>query len=188
MRDEFLDPGVSDDAEDAVEVGLRPRRLGEFVGQRELKEHLGIVLEAARRRRQAVDHLLFAGPPGLGKTTLVEDFLSEIRHGNPAWLIARGRCSERLAGAEAYLPFLEALDSLVDSLTRHLLELPARELAALLPPGTDALTRLFPVLRRLDAVLTIPWQTLPSSDPHEMRRRAVRALWRPAPGPRPRSP
>jgi predicted ATPase len=43
----------------------------------------------------------------------VEDFLSEIRHANPAWLIARGRCSERLAGAEAYLPFLEALDSLV---------------------------------------------------------------------------
>ena len=53
------------------------------------------------------------GEAGLGKTTLVEDFLSEIRHANPAWLIARGRCSERLAGAEAYLPFLEALDSLV---------------------------------------------------------------------------
>ena len=70
VRDEFLEPGVSDDGEDAVEVGLRPRRLAEFVGQRELKEHLGIVIEAARRRGQAVDHLLFAGPPGLGKTTL----------------------------------------------------------------------------------------------------------------------
>jgi Holliday junction DNA helicase RuvB len=70
VRDEFLDPAVSDDVEDAVEAGLRPRRLDEFVGQSELKEHLGIVLEAARRRRQAIDHLLFAGPPGLGKTTL----------------------------------------------------------------------------------------------------------------------
>jgi holliday junction DNA helicase RuvB len=70
VRDEFLEPGVNDDAEDAVEVGLRPRQLAEFVGQSELKEHLNIVLEAARRRQQAVDHLLFAGPPGLGKTTL----------------------------------------------------------------------------------------------------------------------
>ena len=50
--------------------GLRPRKLEEFVGQGALKEHLAIVLEAARRREQPVDHLLFAGPPGLGKTTL----------------------------------------------------------------------------------------------------------------------
>ena len=53
------------------------------------------------------------GRSGLGKTTLVEDFLVEIRLSDPACLIARGRCSERLAGAEAYLPFLEALDSLI---------------------------------------------------------------------------
>jgi len=52
------------------EGGLRPRHLEDFVGQRELKEHLGIILEAARRREQSVDHLLFSGPPGLGKTTL----------------------------------------------------------------------------------------------------------------------
>ena len=70
MRDEFLDPGLGNEVEEAVEAGLRPRHLDEFVGQRELKEHLHIVLEAARRRGQAVDHLLFAGPPGLGKTTL----------------------------------------------------------------------------------------------------------------------
>ena len=70
MRDEFLDPDLAGDAEEVVEAGLRPRRLDEFVGQGELKEHLGIVLEAARRREQAIDHLLFAGPPGLGKTTL----------------------------------------------------------------------------------------------------------------------
>jgi Holliday junction DNA helicase RuvB len=78
VRDEFLDPAVSDDVEDAVEAGLRPRRLDEFVGQAELKEHLGIVLEAAQRRRQAVDHLLFAGPPGLGKTTLATIVAAEM--------------------------------------------------------------------------------------------------------------
>jgi holliday junction DNA helicase RuvB len=78
VRDEFLDPGISDDTEDAVEVGLRPRHLDEFVGQAELKEHLAIVLEAARRRQQAVDHLLFAGPPGLGKTTLATIVAAEM--------------------------------------------------------------------------------------------------------------
>ena len=61
-----------------VPAGLRPRALDEFVGQRELKEHLRIVLEAARRREQPVDHLLFAGPPGLGKTTLAGIVATEM--------------------------------------------------------------------------------------------------------------
>lgn len=70
MREEFLDPGIEDVSTDVAEVGLRPQSLSEFIGQSELKEHLEIVLEAAKRRGQALDHLLFAGPPGLGKTTL----------------------------------------------------------------------------------------------------------------------
>ncbi len=84
MRDELLSPEPGPDDLDfepelpaasvgdtiGEESGLRPRSLDDFVGQRELKEHLQIILEAARRRGQAVDHLLFAGPPGLGKTTL----------------------------------------------------------------------------------------------------------------------
>ena len=70
MRDEFLDPTPSDHVEAADEAGLRPRRLSEFVGQAELKEHLSIVLEAAKLRGQPADHLLLAGPPGLGKTSL----------------------------------------------------------------------------------------------------------------------
>ena len=78
MRDEFLEPSATSDAEEVVEAGLRPRHLAEFVGQRELKEHLAIVLEAARRRGQSVDHLLFAGPPGLGKTTLAGIVAAEM--------------------------------------------------------------------------------------------------------------
>jgi holliday junction DNA helicase RuvB len=77
MREELLQPGVVDD-EIAVDAGLRPRSLEEFVGQRELKDHLGIILEAARRRGQAADHVLLAGPPGLGKTTLASIIAHEM--------------------------------------------------------------------------------------------------------------
>jgi predicted ATPase len=53
------------------------------------------------------------GEPGLGKTTLVDSFLDELAANGRNWHLARGRCSERLAGTEAYLPFLEALDNLL---------------------------------------------------------------------------
>jgi Holliday junction DNA helicase RuvB len=70
VRDEFLEPAPVNPTEEIDEVGLRPKRLSEFVGQRELKEHLAIVLEAAKRRGQPADHILLAGPPGLGKTSM----------------------------------------------------------------------------------------------------------------------
>ncbi len=78
VREEFLDPGVNNDVEESDEIGLRPRRLADFVGQRELKEHLTIVLEAARQRNQPIDHLLLAGPPGLGKTTMAGIVAAEM--------------------------------------------------------------------------------------------------------------
>ena len=81
MRDEVL-AGEVVTGEDAVEeVGLRPRRLDEFVGQREVKEHLSILLEAARKRGQAADHVLLAGPPGLGKTSLAGIIAAELEVG-----------------------------------------------------------------------------------------------------------
>jgi len=64
--------------EERVEASLRPRNLSDFVGQRDLISHLEIVLTAAKRRSQAVDHLLFAGPPGLGKTSLAGIVAAEL--------------------------------------------------------------------------------------------------------------
>ena len=77
MRNELL-VAAKGEAETPEEASLRPRRLDEFVGQARLREHLEILLEAARRRREAVDHLLFAGPPGLGKTTLAGIVAAEL--------------------------------------------------------------------------------------------------------------
>jgi holliday junction DNA helicase RuvB len=74
---QFLAP-LAADSEEELERSLRPRTLGDFVGQERVKEQLKIALEAAQARGEALDHVLLAGPPGLGKTSLAQIIRNEL--------------------------------------------------------------------------------------------------------------
>ena len=115
MREELLSPDL-DPVDIEVEVGLRPRRLDDFVGQPELKGHLRVMLEAARARGEAADHFLFAGPPGLGKTTLAHIVAAEM---GAELHITSGPALERAGDLAAILTKLEPGDVLfIDEIHR----------------------------------------------------------------------
>ena len=103
-------------ADDELERSLRPRRLADFVGQERVKEQLAIALEAAKARGEALDHVLLAGPPGLGKTTLAYVVREELGVGIRT---VAGPALERKGDIAAILTSLEPRDILfVDEIHR----------------------------------------------------------------------
>src|SRR5829696_9695435 len=90
--------------EDELDVSLRPRRLDEFVGQDALKAQLGVAIQAAAARGDALDHVLLAGPPGLGKTSLAQIVAAELE---VDFVQTAGPALERKADIAAFLTALE---------------------------------------------------------------------------------
>jgi Holliday junction DNA helicase RuvB len=90
--------------EDELDVTLRPRRLEEFVGQRALREQLSVSIEAANARGDALDHVLLAGPPGLGKTSLAQIIAIEL---DVPFVQTAGPALERKGDIAAFLTSLE---------------------------------------------------------------------------------
>ncbi|HEU5059069.1 MAG TPA: protein kinase, partial [Kofleriaceae bacterium] len=132
-------------------------------------EHAAALREAflATRRGGAVT-VLVRGRSGMGKSVLIEHVAGELQREHGAVVLA-GRCYERES-----VPY-KALDSLVDSLSRHLAQLGRHDAEALLPRDVLAVARLFPVLRRVDAVAAAP-RRVAAPDPHELKRRGLVAL------------
>ena len=114
--DERLAAGQDIGAEDELDSSLRPKRLDDFIGQDAVKQQLAIFLEAARQRGEALDHVLLAGPPGLGKTSLAGIVAEELGVG---FHITSGPVLERKGDLAAVLTALEPHDVLfIDEIHR----------------------------------------------------------------------
>ncbi|MBL8716123.1 MAG: protein kinase [Myxococcales bacterium] len=139
-----------------------------FVGRAPHLAELSRSFETALAGGCSVVHV--RGRSGMGKSLLVQRFLDGLADPQPDTVVLAARCYERES-----VPY-KALDGIVDALSVHLQRLPPAEVDVVLPLEIRALTRLFPVLKGIDAVAAVLSRRRDVADPQELRRRAASAL------------
>lgn len=115
-NDKIINPELENSEEERIENSLRPKSLSEYIGQEKVKENMKIYIEAAKKRGEALDHVLLYGPPGLGKTTL-SNIISNEMHSNIK--ITSGPAIEKPGDLAAVLTNLAEFDILfIDEIHR----------------------------------------------------------------------
>lgn len=115
MVSKVFQPAI-EEGEEKIELKLRPQFLNQFIGQKKIKENLGIFIESARKRQAVIDHILLYGPPGLGKTTLANIVSKEM---NVGFRSTSGPILSKAGDLAAILTSLQAGDILfIDEIHR----------------------------------------------------------------------
>lgn len=151
-----------------VSVPAPASTLRTFVGRSRHLDALADAYETANTGRAVTVHV--HGSSGMGKTALVRRFLDELQAREEGVVVLSGRCYERES-----VPY-KALDSVVDRLSRYLKQLTRSEVEALLPRDVRALTRLFPMLGQVAAVVRAGERGVEIKDSQELRRRGFAAF------------